>query len=202
MALDTVPATGKIRELRLGIKAPTANLSRGINLKSPYAAMAREIWAGQILWADLSRADMAGLIAFFESLDGRVTPFGVTLAAGFASQLVGGSASASGTLAAAVARGADRVKISITGSPTLAMGTLVGIGDTAGVYQMCEVVQAAAANGSADIIIAPRIRYAFSAATAVTAGTVTGKFKLTGDDLDQRFNPSYGSLTLDVIEAL
>ena len=202
MTLETVPASGKLREVRLGVRAATTEARRGVNLKGPYAPALREHWAGQIMFADLSRADMAALVAFFESLDGRITPFGVSLAASYFSRLVGGSASVSGTLAAAVVPGANVVKITLSGSPTLKRGTLVGIGDTAGTYQWCDVLEDAVANGSADVKIAPRIRYAFAASTTIVAGTVTAKLKLAGDDIDTTFNPAYGSLILDVIEAL
>jgi hypothetical protein len=170
---------------------------RGLTLKGPYAATMREFWAGQILLADLSRADMAALVAFFESLDGRVTPFGITLATGFASA----GTTASGTIDA-VNPGADRVRVTVAGNPTLPAGTLLGIGATDGVYQLCEVLQQSTADGATDARIAPRIRNVFGASTPVAVGSVTGKFNLAGDDLDVAFNTSYGSLAINVIEAL
>lgn len=203
MALAIVPAVAKIAELRLSIRAPTDEARRGLNMKAPYAPAAREMWAGQILWAALSRDDTNELAAFFESLDGRVTPFGVELAAGFAGQIVPGfSGAASGTLASIPALGADSIAVSVSGSPILAPGTLVGIGDTAGVYQLVEIVAGGAANGSTALKIAPRVRFTVGS-TACVLGTVTGKFNLAGDTLTAlQFSPSAGTLAVDVMEAL
>ena len=200
--MDSVPAIAKIAELRLGIRAPTDDVRRGSNYKAPFAAAFREMWVGSILWAHLSRADMQALAAFFESRDGRVTPFGVPLAAGFASQYVNGNASVAGTLSGIPALGADVVTISASGSPVVLAGTLVSFGDPAGVYQVCEVLCDTLADGSAPVWIAPRIRYTLGT-TACTLGTVTGRFVLANDTLEAlKFVPAYGMLSIDVIEAI
>lgn len=200
--MDSVPAVAKIAELRLGIRAPTDDVRRGSNYKAPFAAAFREMWAGSVLWANLSRADMQALAAFFESRDGRVTPFGVLLAAGFASQYVNGGASVAGTLAAIPTLGADAVSISASGSPVVLAGTLISFGDPDGVYQVCEVLRDTLANGVAPIYLAPRIRYVLGT-TACTLGTVTGRFVLASDTLSAlKFSPAYGALSVDVIEAL
>lgn len=203
-ALVTAPAVAKIRELRLGIQAPTNDARRPLNMSAGYAPALRERWAGQVLWADLSRSDSAALQAFFESLDGRVTPFGLPLAAGFASQYVAGNASLAGTLASIPAPGADRIRVSASGSPTLRPGTLISLGVTdpdTGPYQVVEVLESAPADGATDIYIAPRIRHTMTT-TAVTLGTVTGSFVLAADVLPAQMVPAYGSLALDIVEAL
>lgn len=200
--MDSVPAIAKIAELRLGIRAPTDDVRRGSNYKAPFASAFRELWAGSVLWANLSRNDMQALAAFFESRDGRVTPFGVSLAAGFASQYVNGNATVAGTLAATPALGADVVSISASGSPPLLAGTLISFGDPDDAYQVCEVLQDTLADGTSSIYIAPRIRYELDTLDC-TLGTVTGKFVLADDTLKAlKFVPAYGALSVDVIEAL
>jgi len=202
MTLLLAPAQYRIAELRLCIKSPTDEVRRGLNRKAPHAAPIREMWAGQILWAGLSRADMSALAAFFERLDGRVTPFGVQLKAGFTSRYVAGNAAATGTLTAQ-GLGYNVIRVSVSGNPRIAVGTLMTLGvDTTDAYQMVECVQEAVADGSADIYIAPRLRWSM-ASSAVTLGTVTGKFSLAGDSLDAlQFSPAYGTLSVDVVEAL
>lgn len=200
--LALVPSTGKLREIRLGIRAPTDDTRRGLSLKGGFAASFREQWAGQLLFAALSRAELSALVAFFESLDGRVTPFGVELAAGFASQYVGNARVASATLASTPSLGADKIRLTISGSPTLRPGTLVGLGETRGTFQLVEVMPGASAvaDGATDIYIAPRIRVPLDGATAI-AGTVTARFYLAADALDSlEISPSSGSLTVDVVD--
>jgi hypothetical protein len=160
------------------------------------------MWRGQIMWADLSRSDMAALVAFFEARDGRVTPFEVTLAAGFASQFDGGFAQVVGTTPAAPALGVDRVKLTTTPNLALRAGTLLGFGATNNSYQMCEVVRTGFADGLSDVYIAPRIRRVPSN-LFVTMGTVPFVCTLADDELKSvSWNPAYGTLTVDVIEAL
>lgn len=199
MPVAALPATSNIVELQLAIALTVPQASRPLNRKRAPAAPLTEIWRGQIALARMTRADTAALAAFLETLDGSVTPFKVLMAGGFASQ----SLTESGTLTVAAASGATSISVTFAGSVTLPAGTLLAIGDIdTATYQMCELLAPVSGSGVQTLEVAPRIRKAFAAATAVALGSVYAKLVIESPRHGVSGELDRGSATLEVVESL
>lgn len=197
MAVPTVPAIARIAALSLSVIMRERVATRLVNRKGVIGADVSEVWAGRIEFARLNRADGAALVAFFEGLEGRGSPFLVPLKSGFASQQV----TASGTLASV---SGSAVNVTLAAGALIPAGTLMAIGDpqTAD-YQVCEVLTDVIGAGLVSVQVAPRLRRAYAAGTAVAFGTVQGKFSLVSDDLSGfAAAVSATGLSIDVVEGL
>lgn len=193
-----LPAYAKISELRLCIKAPSLEATRPLNLKAPYDNPFREMWAGEIVLADMSIDNALAFQGWAESLDGRVTPFSVQLKEGVYSQ----TCSASATLFAAPSIGADRLALNVAGG-SIRKGTLLTIGNIdAREYQMFEALETVAAGECVPLAIAPRIGFAFDITAQVAVGDVSAKLTLATDELEASLRLSKGVAVLSVREAL
>lgn len=193
--MDTLPAN--IIELQLAIDVANTDADRPLSRRRVPVSTLTEIWRGQIALAPKDSPSHRALIAFLERRDGRVSPFGAELKSGFASR----GANITGTLASVPAIGAGSITVTVTGAQTVRAGTLLTIGNIdVPPYQLCEVLADATGTGSLVLSIAPRIRYTFPGASAVAIGTVTGRFRMTADDISQDAQPGRGVVTLDVIE--
>lgn len=199
--VSTIPAAAKIREARLRISTRTEDHQRPTNLKSLRPPTYSEAWDAEFLFAAMTRADALAVTAFFEALDGPVAPFAVPLAAGYLSR----SVTTTAALATVPPRGADVVDITASPLVTLQPGTLIAFGTiTDADYQVCEVIETASpVAGVLAVRIAPRVRYLWTLATAVTIGAVNGKFRLRGrDGLDATLSVTTGVLTVKASEAI
>lgn len=203
MAIAVWPAYAKIRQLDLAIQAPTFELRSQADMRAPYGSPLREIWQGRITIPPLSRANLHAFMAWCHSLDGRVSPFRVTLKAGVFTRT---ASNQSGTLNSTPALGADTIALAGFSNPTtLARGTLLGVGDyDTDDYQMVEVIEDATFSADGDTVrIAPRIRVPVTGGATVVVGDVQAKLRLAVDDLSGMLsNASYGTVDLPVVEGL
>lgn len=200
MTTAALPAAAKVQELRLAVECPTDEVRRPLTRKAPYAAPMREMWRGEVLFAPMTQADARAVAAFFDGLDGRVTPFRLPLKGGVHTVE---NASTSGTLAAAVASGADRISLAKGTSAELLPGTLIAIGDIdTTAFQLVEVIAGGSVATTQTVIIAPRIRQAFSSGAAVAIGGTNGKFKLAQDTFAGSVSASAGIISISVEEAV
>lgn len=193
--VDTVPAFAKVRELRLGVRlAREDDPTRPLTRAKPYAVSMAERWEGDVLFSPLLSADARKLAAFIERLDGRVTPFLLTLKAG----VFGAAVTATAALAAVPALGADTVSLTVTGGPIIP-GTLFTVGDPqTGPFQLFEAVDVAGGL----VTVAPRVRSVFTLASPVAVGTVTAKLCRAADQFDVAAFIGRDMLSLSVVEAL
>lgn len=194
MALIDLPAYAAIRELRLYVSVAGQDQRRVTNRKRAPGPIFGELWRGSVAFASLNRERNAGIAAVLASCDGRVNQLKLPLTAGFASH----SASAN-TLAATTVAGQDTITLG-TGA-TITPGTLVTLGTIgSGTYQLLEIV---ASVSSTVHHVAPRVRYAFSSGATLAIGSVTGLFEVATDELGGvSHGPSYGSVAVDLIEAI
>jgi hypothetical protein len=200
MPVAALPTVARISELRLAIAAPCDEIARPLNRKAPYAPAYRELWRGELLCAGLAHADAAALAAFLEALDGRVTPFKLSLGAGKFGQL----ASHTGSLQAVPALGADTVSLNLSpASGRIRAGTLLTVGDLeTSAYQLFECVQDVTAASATAVKVAPRVRTTFTLASPVALGTVWAKLRLASDEVDASTLVTHGLVTIGVVEAL
>lgn len=200
MAIASLPAAAKIKELRLKISNPNDEAQRPTNRSAPYGVALRELWNGEALFAPMSRADAHGVAAFLESLDGRVTPFKVAIAEGVFRREAAFTASLVGALTP------GQADIAINFSPASGVvraGTLFAVGDIeSGPYQMFEVLADAPATTATPVLVAPRVRYAFASDAPVAFGTVYGKFTLAEEAVGVSIPLTQGVASIKVIEAL
>lgn len=200
MTVPTIPAFAHIQGLTLAITMRERDQTRMINRKGGHGADASELWTGSIAFAPMTRANGAALVAFFEALDGRVSPFLISLAGGFASQ----STAFTGTIAANGRAGLGYISASLSPVGSLVRaGTLIGIGDPqTSSYQWCEVLTDVVASSATAIDIAPRLRKPVTAGATLALGTVYGKFNLASDDIKGlSANVAATGFSIDVIEA-
>lgn len=192
------PAAAKIREMRLGIACDADSAQRAITRDNPIPPHMREIWRGEMLLANLTLADIATVQAFIEYLDGSVDPFSLGLSR------YSQPSTLSGTIAATAVRGKDTVTVNFSSTgQTLRAGTLLTIGSiSSGSFQLVEALEDVTSAASTVVRIAPRVRYAYSIGTAVAAGSVTAKFKLTDDLAEASREISYGMCSLRFAESL
>lgn len=197
MALATLPAYAKVRELRLCVTMPDDALELPAHLKMVAGTPYREIWAGEVVFADMLRDNAKAFSAWMAGLDGRVTAFSMQLTAGKFSRAFAGEAE----LSTAPVAGADRVHLNLTAP--LYRGTRITVGDIeSGPYQLFDVLQTVAAGFDVPVLVAPRVREAFTGGEGVDCGSVNGKFRLRGDDLAVAIKLDRGMSSLSIEEAL
>lgn len=197
-----LPSFAKIQEARLRIIAPDDAQRSTMTLRLGAAAALREIWAGEIVFAPMTRANLAALLAFFEQLDGRYSPFSIPLASGFLTQPNSFSAA---TLGPAAAGDTGALLSASPVSSTIPAGTLVSVGDIdTDAYQVFEIVTAANVSnlGIVSTTVAPRVRRPIADATPVSFAPVL-RVRLR-EDLpgDPSFNVSHGIMSIQVVEAV
>lgn len=198
MATATLPAYAKIRELRLAVEVQSDNAFRPLNRKNPVGPRLTEMWRGDVLFADMSRANVHAFHAWLAALDGKVLPFALPFVLGFSSK----AATQSGSLVSTVALGARSITVSGLGSAPV-VGTMGKSGDIdTGDYHLFEVVTVTPSGANYILEIAPRMRKALASTATINLGAVNGKFRLDNDTLDGwRSGPSHGSISIPVIEA-
>lgn len=199
MALLSLPSIAKITELRLRIAVPISDPTLTLNRRKPIGPAYREMWMADVALAAVSPQNMPALIAAFERMDGRVAGFKIPLGAGKFSRAAAYTAS----LVAAPATGADRIRLNLSpASGALLRGTLITLGDIeASDFQLVEVVKTVTASSDTTVRIAPRIRRKFTTGSAVALGNVTGRFKLSTDQLSDSVSVSSGSFSFSAMEA-
>jgi hypothetical protein len=187
---------------------------RPLTKQAPYSARYSELWVGQALFASTSRANTNAFAAWLESLDGQISPFKLPLQAGKFSQ-----PSSPIALAEVPALGSDELSIAAAyDGIMIEPGTLLTIGDIeTDTFQLFEVV---AGGEKVDpfftdgtdfdddtsfarlLKVAPRVGCVFSLSDPVVIGTVNGKFKLSADELKIASQLTYGTVTVDLVEAV
>lgn len=194
-------SAAKIAEWRLRIDIMDDSPTSPMTLKAPYAAGLTEIWRGEFALAAMTRRNAQAVAAFLESLDGKVTPFKLTLAQPVMSQP--GSWTAS--LIDNPRLGADMLNLAISpAGSTLKAGTLLTIGDIdSDPFQLFEVLTDVTTAAATEVTIAPRVRRSFSGNyDAVDVGEVQGRFVLADDFPDINVLLSHGVGVIPVMEGL
>lgn len=195
MTAQPLPPFVKIKEYRLGIRLARENdPTRPLTRSRPYSVALAERWEGELLFAPLLAADAKRLLAALERLDGKVSPFALTLKGG----VVGQASTSTAVLTAAPALGTDTLPLSVSGAE-LEPGTLVTVGDlNSGPFQLFEVLETT----SAGVTVAPRVRASFSSSSPVAVGTVTAKFQRASDAADVADYIGHSLISLSIVEAL
>lgn len=193
MAAITLPAYAKIRELRMRIVLAKQEQVRVGNLKRMAGPTFSEQWQAKVAFASLSRQNNAALAAIIASCDGKSGTLALPLAAGYATRTASDT-----TLLDATVPAQDYINIANSGI-IYSVGTLLAIGTIDGTFQLVEVVERPS---PVTMRVAPRIRYVFSAGTAVAASGISGRFRLASDIIEPDHGPSYGSLAVNLIEAI
>lgn len=197
MPIAVLPAYAKVIELRLAIPMPSDPMMRPADLDVPGSTPYREMWAGEIVIADMHKDNAKAFAAWAASLDGRVNPFRMTLTAGKFSRAYSGTSA----LAATPVLGADRIQLDL--DATLKRGTRITVGDVeTSTFQLFEVLQDVSPNPGAVVRVAPRVRVAFTGSETVVCGTVQAKLKLASDSIDVAISIARGVAGMTVEESL
>lgn len=199
----TLPSSAKITEAQLVILSPDDAPRNPMNMKLQGGAKARELWSGSIAIAPSSAADLAALLAWLEQFDGRLTAFGIPMAAGFLT--LPGAHTATVRVAGETGDATLALEV-LPASGTIKAGTLLTLGDPdTDAYQVVEVLADAAVPGTGDVTveISPRLRWEFNSGETVTIGATVLRVRLVSDELDGHgYTASHGVVSLQVVEGV
>lgn len=200
--METLPSYAKVAEYQLGIVSADDAPRNVMNLKIQAAPKSRELWAGKVAFAAMTRANLQLFLSWLSQFDGRYTSWLLPMPAGV--QTI--SDSHTGTLTSAVAAGAASFTVTVSpASGTIAAGTLLTVGtSTADAYQVFEVVTDAVIGGATvALTVAPRVRWAFSAGATVTFGATSLRVRLADDGpVDHELSIAHGVVTVGLVEAV